>query len=57
MKDLHGVYSRVELYVLIFSLKDNNQIMKCSFKKGPALVLFAAKNNWLNSGEKKDDQF
>lgn len=24
VKDLHGVYSWVELYVLIFSLKDNN---------------------------------
>lgn len=32
VKDLHGVYSRVELCVLIFSLKDHNQIMKCNFK-------------------------
>lgn len=31
-KDLHGMYSKVEFYVLIFPLEDSNQIMKCSFK-------------------------
>lgn len=31
-KALHGLYSEVEFYIFIFSLRDSNWIMKCSFK-------------------------
>lgn len=31
-RDPHGMYSQVEFCVLIFSLKNGNWIMKCSFK-------------------------